>query len=141
MNGKHIVLPRGSAFKAKLPPGSDKEHICVILNKKVRPKTIIHYVYITSQKDSVYKRLKHDPNAIVVINPSEYKEEISRTSYVQCSKAYVGTMTYSEFISNYTNGNYDFSTKNPSVDVINKITYAISCSRTFSFKEIRNILS
>ena len=135
-----ITLKRGFAFKGKLPPGSEKDHICIILTKEAGENDLISYAYITSQENKAKKRMKYDPKALVTIYRSEYSE-IRRTSFIQCGKFYVKKISFRELKQNFLNGNFDFNVSNLADDLIDRVLTAIKESRTFSTSEIKELLS
>jgi hypothetical protein len=140
--GQDKELKRGFCIRAFLPHNSDTEHICILISKRIKSEDdIVHFVWVTTKKDKVYSRLKYDQNAIVVIKPEEYSQEIQRESFVQCSKVYIIELTALELFMKLNTDEYDYNVEQPPDALIDKIVTGIQNSDTFSTMDLKTILA
>lgn len=121
-----------------LPPGSPKEHVCVVLNAAVECGSAIRYVYLTSREDAARHRLRHDPKALVQLLAGEC---LAEGSFVQCSRAYIYEMEYSEFVSGFESGAFhtDGLTQLTRA-AMDKIVEGLHASETLSTNDVKRLL-
>ncbi len=135
-----IQLSCGFAFEGIHSSDSGIEHICVIINDKVKKGGYIHFVHITSQRERVYSRLKYDIGAIVEINKKDYNE-LTKRSYVQCGKRFIHHIKFAEFTQKLKDGEFNYQIQNPPKKVMEKIINAIVDGKTFSTQDLKELLS
>ncbi len=133
--GKYPIK-QGFTFMAKLPEGSDRNHYCIIINKKVTKHTTIFYFFMTSQGEKVKLRMRNDKKAFVSLNSTDYKP-LTKPTFIQCDKGHIFSLDYSTLINGLESGNY---TKEENVDssIITKILSAVNLSKTYTFEEKKN---
>lgn len=129
-------ITRGFAFRGRLPVLSDKDHICIVLNKKANPGQDILCVYFTSQRIKAAQRMRNDPAALVTVQPNEY-EAITMTSFLQCSRAFIQQVRFDDFLTKIELGDYDCSVQRPNQALLNRILQAIADSRTYSTQDLK----
>lgn len=59
----HIDIKRWQVFYGKYPPGSDKSHVCIVVNSLKQEEMC--YVFMTSQDEKHEKLMRDDPLALV----------------------------------------------------------------------------
>jgi len=79
-------VKRWAAFKGKYPPGSDKEHIIIIVCIEGE---IAKYLFVTSQVEKARKIMKKDIGALVDKIDGNHWGELTKESCIQCNKAHL----------------------------------------------------
>ncbi|GBU22000.1 hypothetical protein R80B4_01902 [Fibrobacteres bacterium R8-0-B4] len=125
-----IPVKRWYAFKAQLPPRSDKKHHIIIIYKD---QTIIKYFYVTSQVEKAKKYARNDIGSIVELNKSNW-DVLDKDSCIQCNVKHLHDISESEFKQLYESHEMEYFGEIPK-NVKKLLISAICASESFTDSE------
>jgi hypothetical protein len=100
----------------------------------------VKYVWCTRQGERARARLllQNDPQALVEIQASEYSE-LNANSYVQCSRAFVKSISFFDLVNMLDREECQHVAALPQ-KLIERIVEGITNSNTFSTQDLKRLL-
>jgi len=154
---KKITYTRGDIIRANLPndDGTDQDHICIIVNKKIVLGEIVYLVYMTSdcpeeKEKQIRKQMKSDPDALVELTAKEVDQYFYNPvkTCIKCNMANLIKISHSDLSEMQARNAAccvkdkitDETIQKISPDIFDKIKKAIIKSNSYTEKDRQLLL-